>query len=74
MMLRITPDFLCLSKGITGGTMPLAVTMTRESIYEAFYAEYREGKAQAHTVKAVAELVSELAEGVRSAKRVTATP
>ncbi len=45
----ITPDFLCLSKGITGGTMPLAVTMTRESIYEAFYAEYREGKAFLHS-------------------------
>jgi adenosylmethionine-8-amino-7-oxononanoate aminotransferase len=45
----ITPDFMCLSKGITGGTMPLAVTMTRESIYDAFYAEYREGKAFLHS-------------------------
>ncbi len=34
----------------------------------------KDGKAQAHTVKAVADLVSELAEGVRSAKRVMATP
>lgn len=45
----ITPDFMCLSKGITGGTMALAVTLTRESIYEAFYAEYREGKAFLHS-------------------------
>lgn len=45
----ITPDFLCLSKGLSGGTMPLAVTMTREDIYEAFYAEYREGKAFLHS-------------------------
>ena len=34
----------------------------------------KDGKAQAHTVKAVAELVVELADGVRSAKRVMATP
>lgn len=45
----ITPDFLCLSKGLTGGMLPLAVTLTRESIYEAFYAEYREGKAFLHS-------------------------
>jgi len=45
----ITPDFLCLSKGLTGGTLPLAVTMTREDIYSAFYAEYREGKAFLHS-------------------------
>ncbi|MFT4045277.1 MAG: adenosylmethionine--8-amino-7-oxononanoate transaminase [Solimonas sp.] len=45
----ITPDFMCLSKGLTGGTMPLAVTLTRESIYEAFWAEYREGKAFLHS-------------------------
>ena len=45
----ITPDFLCLSKGLTGGTLPLAVTMTREDIYAAFYAEYREGKAFLHS-------------------------
>ena len=33
----ITPDFLCLSKGITGGYLPLSVVLTRDSIYEAFY-------------------------------------
>lgn len=33
----LKPDFLCLSKGITGGFLPLSVTMTSESIYESFY-------------------------------------
>ena len=33
----ITPDFLCLSKGITGGYLPLSVVLTRDSIYGAFY-------------------------------------
>jgi len=33
----ITPDFLCLSKGITGGYLPLSVVLTRDSIYDAFY-------------------------------------
>ena len=32
-----TPDFLCLSKGITGGYLPLSVVMTRDAIYQAFY-------------------------------------
>jgi len=33
----ITPDFLCLSKGITGGYLPLSVVLTREGVYQAFY-------------------------------------
>jgi adenosylmethionine-8-amino-7-oxononanoate aminotransferase len=33
----ITPDFLCLSKGITGGYLPLSVVLTRDATYEAFY-------------------------------------
>ncbi|MEO8156172.1 MAG: adenosylmethionine--8-amino-7-oxononanoate transaminase [Betaproteobacteria bacterium] len=33
----IRPDFLCLSKGITGGYLPLSVTMTSDRIYQAFY-------------------------------------
>lgn len=33
----ITPDFLCLSKGITGGYLPLSAVLTRDAIYEAFY-------------------------------------
>ncbi len=32
----VTPDFLCLAKGITGGYLPLAATLSTESIYDAF--------------------------------------
>jgi adenosylmethionine-8-amino-7-oxononanoate aminotransferase len=34
-----TPDIICLSKGITGGFMPFAATVTRQYIYDAFYAD-----------------------------------
>jgi|SRR5690554_16496 len=33
----IRPDFICLSKGITGGYLPLSVTLCTEDIYQAFY-------------------------------------
>ena len=33
----VTPDFLCLSKGITGGYLPLSAVMTTDVIYQAFY-------------------------------------
>jgi adenosylmethionine-8-amino-7-oxononanoate aminotransferase len=33
----IKPDFICLSKGITGGYLPLSVTLTSDEIYHAFY-------------------------------------
>jgi adenosylmethionine---8-amino-7-oxononanoate aminotransferase len=36
---EITPDFLCLSKGITGGYLPLSVVMTTDKIYQAFYTD-----------------------------------
>ena len=32
----VIPDFLCLAKGLTGGTMPLAATLTNEGIYDGF--------------------------------------
>ncbi len=35
----ISPDFLLLSKGITGGYLPLSVVMTTDNIYQAFYAD-----------------------------------
>jgi adenosylmethionine-8-amino-7-oxononanoate aminotransferase len=35
----ITPDFLLISKGITGGYLPLSVVMTTDKIYQAFYAD-----------------------------------
>ena len=37
----ITPDILCTSKGLTGGYLPLAVTLSCERIYEAFYSDDR---------------------------------
>ena len=33
----IWPDFLCLSKGISGGYLPLSIVLTRDEIYAAFY-------------------------------------
>jgi adenosylmethionine-8-amino-7-oxononanoate aminotransferase len=33
----IEPDFLCLSKGITGGCLPLSVVLTTDTVYAAFY-------------------------------------
>jgi len=41
----ICPDFLCLSKGITGGYMPLSVVLFTQNIYDAFYCDYSEGKS-----------------------------
>ncbi len=35
----VTPDIICLSKGITGGFLPLAVTVCTETLYNAFYSE-----------------------------------
>jgi adenosylmethionine-8-amino-7-oxononanoate aminotransferase len=36
----IRPDFLCLSKGLTGGYLPLSVVLTAEPVYRAFYGDY----------------------------------
>ncbi len=38
----ITPDFICLSKGLTGGFLPLAAVLTHERIYESFLDDSRE--------------------------------
>ena len=45
----ITPDFLCLSKGLTAGYLPMSVVLTRERIYEAFYDEYVKLNAFLHS-------------------------
>lgn len=36
---RVTPDLLCVAKGLTGGYLPLAATLATENIYEAFLGE-----------------------------------
>jgi adenosylmethionine---8-amino-7-oxononanoate aminotransferase len=38
----VTPDILCLAKGITGGYLPLAATLTTERVYEGFLGEFEE--------------------------------
>ncbi len=45
----VTPDFMCLSKGLTAGFLALSVVLTHAAIYEAFYAEYNAGKAFLHS-------------------------
>jgi len=45
----ISPDFMCLSKGLTGGYLPLSVVMTHEHIYDAFYDDYENLTAFLHS-------------------------
>lgn len=45
---NVVPDILCLAKGITGGYLPLAATITNEEVYRAFLGEYRELKTFFH--------------------------
>ena len=45
----VSPDIMCISKGLTGGYMPMAITITTQKIYDAFYADYLEGKAFMHS-------------------------
>jgi adenosylmethionine-8-amino-7-oxononanoate aminotransferase len=45
----ISPDFLCLSKGLTGGYLPLSAVLTGERVYQAFYDEYAKLNAFLHS-------------------------
>ncbi len=46
---KISPDFMTLSKGLTGGYLPLSVVMTTDEVYGAFYCDYNEHKAFLHS-------------------------
>lgn len=45
---QIAPDFLCLAKGLTGGYLPLAATLTTEAIFAAFLGRPEEGRTFYH--------------------------
>jgi adenosylmethionine-8-amino-7-oxononanoate aminotransferase len=46
---EIEPDFLCLSKGLTGGWLPMSAVLTRKDISEIFYDDYASNKAFLHS-------------------------
>jgi len=46
---HISPDMMCLSKGLTGGYLPMAITAVRQEIYDAFYGEYISGRTFMHS-------------------------
>ncbi|HLS59546.1 MAG TPA: adenosylmethionine--8-amino-7-oxononanoate transaminase [Virgibacillus sp.] len=44
----VQPDMMTLAKGITGGYLPIAATLTSEKVYQAFYGDFKEGKTFYH--------------------------
>ena len=44
----VTPDFLCLAKGLSAGYLPLAATLTRDEIHDAFLGSHSSGRAFFH--------------------------
>lgn len=45
----ISPDIMTISKGLTGGYMPMAMTVSTDEIYNAFYDDFNKGKAFMHS-------------------------
>jgi adenosylmethionine-8-amino-7-oxononanoate aminotransferase len=45
---NVQPDFLCVAKGMTGGYLPMAATLTTQKIFDAFLGEYHEFKTFFH--------------------------
>ena len=48
MRAGVKPDFLCLAKGLTGGYLPMAATLTTQAVFDAFLGEYEEFKTFFH--------------------------
>ena len=44
----VQPDFLCLAKGLTGGYLPMAATLTSQAVFDSFLGEYEEFKTFFH--------------------------
>jgi adenosylmethionine-8-amino-7-oxononanoate aminotransferase len=44
----VQPDFLCMAKGLTGGYLPMAATLTTQTVFDAFLGEYEEFKTFFH--------------------------
>ncbi|HJP99371.1 MAG TPA: adenosylmethionine--8-amino-7-oxononanoate transaminase [Rhodanobacteraceae bacterium] len=45
----VAPDFLCLSKGLTGGALPLSAVLTTDDVYQAFLGDYAANNAFLHS-------------------------
>lgn len=45
----VTPDIMCISKGLTGGYMPMAIVAVTDDVYNAFYSDFKDGKAFLHS-------------------------
>jgi adenosylmethionine---8-amino-7-oxononanoate aminotransferase len=45
---KVQPDFLCVAKGLTGGYLPMAATLTTQKVFDAFLGEYDEFKTFFH--------------------------
>lgn len=46
---HVSPDIMTMSKGLTGGYLPMAIAAATDKVYDAFYADYKEGKALMHS-------------------------
>lgn len=46
---NIQPDFICLSKSLTGGTLPMSAILTSSTIFDLFYDDYETGKSFLHS-------------------------